>query len=183
MNEVTYRVDHIPHRIDLLLDSKSYCANLGISVQHHGEGTDITVDSDLMVPGSSMMDFLEEHGSIVDDDGYGKMADPISCRKYPAILCRDPRECASTGKCVALEPEANPKTETAYTEWYRKQIRAEGYQQGYLTGCEAGRMEERARHGREVAEADREERRKHWSEGFAAGWNNAVQYMEGRAGK
>lgn len=182
MNEVTYRVDHIPHRIDLLLDSKSYCANLGISVQHHGEGTDITVDADLMVPGSSMMDFLEEHGSIVDDE---MDTVPIMCAKFPAILCRDPDKCKHPHKCTIITP-GQESADDAYrrgrAEGYAE-ARSAGYKQGYLTGCEAGRMEERARHGREVAEADRDERRKHWSEGFAAGWNNAVQYMEGRAGK
>ena len=77
-----------------------------------------------------------------------------------------------------------------------RSARNEGYQEGYETGAydtddqckqaydqgkEDGRMEERDR--RAVAEVNRDESRKHWSEGFAAGWNNAVQYMEGKAGK
>lgn len=87
MNEVTYRVDHIPPRVDTLLDSKSYCANLGITVQYRDEVVDITVDDDKMVEGSTLSDFLLEHGSVVDEHdqvfGQSEMTcdgSPESCR-------------------------------------------------------------------------------------------------------
>ena len=94
MNEqderVTYRVDHMPPQVASLLDSVSFTRHHGIAVEYRGEVVDITVDIDRFVPGSTMRQFLLEHGNIVDDDGRVCGQDDVSCDGGCGCRCNEP---------------------------------------------------------------------------------------------
>ena len=76
---LTYRVDHLPPLVASLLDSVSFTKHHDIAVEYHGDVTDITVDIDRFVAGSTMRQFLLEHGNIVDDDGRVSGQDDVTC--------------------------------------------------------------------------------------------------------